>query len=159
MSGSWATGESNRKYLESNWVFLELPSSNIYWVVFVVAWLWFVVNICSRLHSGESNVYTIGNIGPHRVVSTKLPQIGRQMAAQISSGNTTTRLLGTVRCLCTASILIHTHWLTLDLVRTLDLAICSVFGLSPKFGRSPNEKINFMFWLNFGLSPNFGSSL
>jgi nucleoside phosphorylase len=44
---------------------------------------------------GESNVYTIGNIGPHRVVSTKLPQIGRQMAAQISSGNTTTRLLGT----------------------------------------------------------------
>lgn len=43
---------------------------------------------------GESNVYTIGNIGPHRVVSTKLPQIGRQMAAQISSGNTTTRLLG-----------------------------------------------------------------
>lgn len=44
---------------------------------------------------GESNVYTIGNIGQHRVVSTKLPQIGRQMAAQISSGNTTTRLLGT----------------------------------------------------------------
>ncbi|ESO04745.1 hypothetical protein HELRODRAFT_172421 [Helobdella robusta] len=44
---------------------------------------------------GESNVYTIGTIGPHRVVSTKLPQIGRQMAAQISSGNTTTRLLGT----------------------------------------------------------------
>ena len=39
-------------------------------------------------------MYTIGNIGPHRVVSTKLPQIGRQMAAQISSGNTTTRLLG-----------------------------------------------------------------
>ena len=39
-------------------------------------------------------MYTIGNVGPHRVVSTKLPQIGRQMAAQISSGNTTTRLLG-----------------------------------------------------------------
>jgi len=46
------------------------------------------------LRAGESNVYTIGNVGPHRVVSTKLPQIGRQMAAQISSGNTTTRLLG-----------------------------------------------------------------
>lgn len=44
---------------------------------------------------GESNVYTIGNIGQHKVVTTKLPQIGRQMAAQISSGNTTTRLLGT----------------------------------------------------------------
>ncbi|CAH1774230.1 unnamed protein product [Owenia fusiformis] len=43
---------------------------------------------------GESNVYTIGFIGPHKVVSTKLPQIGRQRAAQISSGNTTTRLLG-----------------------------------------------------------------
>ena len=43
---------------------------------------------------GESNVYTIGNIGQHKVVSTKLPAIGRQMAAQISSGNTTTRLLG-----------------------------------------------------------------
>lgn len=43
---------------------------------------------------GESNVYTIGYIGPHKVVSTKLPAIGRQMAAQISSGNTTTRLLG-----------------------------------------------------------------
>jgi nucleoside phosphorylase len=44
---------------------------------------------------GESNVYTIGYIGQHKVVSTKLPAIGRQMAAQISSGNTTTRLLGT----------------------------------------------------------------
>jgi len=44
---------------------------------------------------GESNVYTIGYIGCHKVVSTKLPAIGRQMAAQISSGNTTTRLLGT----------------------------------------------------------------
>lgn len=44
---------------------------------------------------GESNVYTIGFIGCHKVVSTKLPAIGRQMAAQISSGNTTTRLLGT----------------------------------------------------------------
>jgi len=43
---------------------------------------------------GESNVYTIGFIGHHKVVSTKLPAIGRQMAAQISSGNTTTRLLG-----------------------------------------------------------------
>lgn len=44
---------------------------------------------------GESNVYTIGYIGEHKVVSTKLPQIGYHRAAQISSGNTTTRLLGT----------------------------------------------------------------
>lgn len=43
---------------------------------------------------GESNVYTVGYIGEHKVVSTKLPAIGRQRAAQISSGNTTTRLLG-----------------------------------------------------------------
>jgi len=43
---------------------------------------------------GESNVYTIGYMGQHKVVSTKLPAVGRQMAAQISSGNTTTRLLG-----------------------------------------------------------------
>ena len=39
-------------------------------------------------------MYTIGQIGDHKVVSTKLPVIGRQRAAQISSGNTTTRLLG-----------------------------------------------------------------
>ncbi|XP_060070799.1 uncharacterized protein LOC132550724 isoform X2 [Ylistrum balloti] len=44
---------------------------------------------------GESNVYTMGYIGEHRVVSTKLPAIGHARAAQISSGNTTTRLLGT----------------------------------------------------------------
>ena len=44
--------------------------------------------------SGESNAYTIGYIGEHKVVSTKLPMIGHGRAAQISSGNTTTRLLG-----------------------------------------------------------------
>ena len=44
---------------------------------------------------GESNVYTIGDIGGHRVVSTKLPHLGRDTrSAKISSGNTTTRLLG-----------------------------------------------------------------
>jgi len=31
-------------------------------------------------------------------------------------------------------------------------------SLSPKFGPSPNEKIDFAFWLNFGLSQNFGLS-
>ena len=40
-------------------------------------------------------VYTVGDIGEHRVVSTKLPQIGRDMSAQISSGGNVTRLLGT----------------------------------------------------------------
>ena len=43
--------------------------------------------------AGESNAYTIGYIGDHKVVSIKLPMIGGGRAAQISSGNTTTRLL------------------------------------------------------------------
>ena len=51
------------------------------------------LNICSFI--GESNVYTIGTIGTHHVVSTKLPLIGRSRTAQISTGSTTTRLLGT----------------------------------------------------------------
>ncbi|XP_055948172.1 uncharacterized protein LOC129981370 isoform X3 [Argiope bruennichi] len=43
---------------------------------------------------GESNVYTLGNIGPHRVVSTKLPATGMARGAMIAAGSTTTRLLG-----------------------------------------------------------------
>lgn len=44
---------------------------------------------------GESKVYTIGYIGKHKVVTTKLPMLGRQREAQIASGSTTTQLLGT----------------------------------------------------------------
>ncbi|XP_065202307.1 uncharacterized protein LOC135832761 isoform X2 [Planococcus citri] len=44
---------------------------------------------------GESNVYTLGNIGIHRVVCTKLPTVGHTREAMIAAGNTTTRLLGT----------------------------------------------------------------
>ncbi|XP_030755765.1 uncharacterized protein LOC115882072 isoform X2 [Sitophilus oryzae] len=44
---------------------------------------------------GESNVYTLGNIGAHRVVSTKLPTVGHTREAMTAAGNTTTRLLGT----------------------------------------------------------------
>ncbi|XP_076067757.1 uncharacterized protein LOC143040560 [Oratosquilla oratoria] len=44
---------------------------------------------------GESNVYTLGNIGAHRVVCTKLPQVGHDRSASIAAGSTTTRLLGT----------------------------------------------------------------
>ncbi|OXA52677.1 hypothetical protein Fcan01_12133 [Folsomia candida] len=44
---------------------------------------------------GESNVYTLGNMGAHRVVSTKLPSVGHTREAIIAAGNTTTRLLGT----------------------------------------------------------------
>ncbi|XP_066581858.1 uncharacterized protein [Prorops nasuta] len=44
---------------------------------------------------GESNVYTLGNIGAHRIVSTKLPTVGHTREAITAAGNTTTRLLGT----------------------------------------------------------------
>ncbi|OTF77999.1 UDP Phosphorylase-like protein [Euroglyphus maynei] len=44
---------------------------------------------------GESNVYTLGTIGQHRVVATKLPAVGNSRSAMIAAGNTTTRLLGT----------------------------------------------------------------
>ncbi|EAT35605.1 AAEL012246-PA [Aedes aegypti] len=43
----------------------------------------------------ESNVYTLGNIGAHRIVSTKLPSVGSTREAMTAAGNTTTRLLGT----------------------------------------------------------------
>ncbi|KAF7991901.1 hypothetical protein HCN44_010702 [Aphidius gifuensis] len=44
---------------------------------------------------GESNVYTLGNMGAHRIVCTKLPTIGHTREAMTAAGNTTTRLLGT----------------------------------------------------------------
>ncbi|XP_026482543.1 LOW QUALITY PROTEIN: uncharacterized protein LOC113389747 [Ctenocephalides felis] len=44
---------------------------------------------------GESNVYTLGNIGRHKIVSTKLPAVGHTREALTAAGNTTTRLLGT----------------------------------------------------------------
>lgn len=47
------------------------------------------------LLSGESNVYTLGNIGAHRIVSTKLPSVGNTRESMTAAGNTTTRLLGT----------------------------------------------------------------
>lgn len=40
-------------------------------------------------------MYTLGNIGAHRIVSTKLPSIGSTREASIAAGNTCTRLLGT----------------------------------------------------------------
>ncbi|KHJ42407.1 hypothetical protein D918_07536, partial [Trichuris suis] len=43
---------------------------------------------------GESNVYTLGNIGSHRVVSTKLSVVGQSRSEKISAGSITTRLLG-----------------------------------------------------------------
>ncbi|EZA46626.1 uncharacterized protein LOC105287270 isoform X4 [Ooceraea biroi] len=44
---------------------------------------------------GESNIYTLGNIGTHRIVCTKLPTVGHTREAMTAAGNTTTRLLGT----------------------------------------------------------------
>uniref|UniRef100_A0A7E4WE92 PNP_UDP_1 domain-containing protein n=1 Tax=Panagrellus redivivus TaxID=6233 RepID=A0A7E4WE92_PANRE len=43
---------------------------------------------------GESNVYTVGKIGPHTVVATKLAIVGSTVEATISAGSITTRLLG-----------------------------------------------------------------
>ncbi|XP_031337511.1 uncharacterized protein LOC116166635 isoform X3 [Photinus pyralis] len=48
-----------------------------------------------RARFGESNVYTLGNIGAHRIVCTKLPSVGHTREAMTAAGNTTTRLLGT----------------------------------------------------------------
>jgi hypothetical protein len=56
--------------------------------------------------SGESNVYTLGNIGQHRVVATKLPVIGYSREAMTSAGSITTRLLGTNDCLFYGRVLI-----------------------------------------------------
>ncbi|XP_054016260.1 uncharacterized protein LOC128896801 isoform X1 [Hylaeus anthracinus] len=52
-----------------------------------------VPRVISRF--GESNVYTLGNIGAHRIVCTKLPTVGHTREAMTAAGNTTTRLLGT----------------------------------------------------------------
>ncbi|XP_069668894.1 uncharacterized protein [Periplaneta americana] len=49
----------------------------------------------STMRFGESNVYTLGNIGAHRIVCTKLPSVGHTREAMTAAGNTTTRLLGT----------------------------------------------------------------
>ncbi|KAJ8667280.1 hypothetical protein QAD02_008942 [Eretmocerus hayati] len=48
-----------------------------------------------RIRFGESNVYTLGDIGAHRIVCTKLPTTGHTREAMTAAGNTTTRLLGT----------------------------------------------------------------
>jgi len=44
---------------------------------------------------GESNVYTIGKMGKHSVVCTKLPALGLSREARTAAGNAITRLLGT----------------------------------------------------------------
>lgn len=52
--------------------------------------------VADSMSSSSANyVYTLGNIGDHRVVSTKLPSIGYSRGALIAAGNATTRLLGT----------------------------------------------------------------
>jgi hypothetical protein len=57
-----------------------------------------------RLFSGEANVYTLGDVGQHRVVTTKLPMTGNSRDAVIATGSTTTRLLGTFQVRRTWSI-------------------------------------------------------
>ena len=39
-------------------------------------------------------MYTIGNIGAHITVSTKLARVGTGQGATVSAGNSITRLLG-----------------------------------------------------------------
>jgi len=44
---------------------------------------------------GETVAYTVGDMGSHRCVVTKLPMTGHSREASIASGSSTTRLLGT----------------------------------------------------------------
>ena len=44
--------------------------------------------------AGESHVYTVGRVGNHMCVSTKLSRVGGSRGATIASGNSITRLLG-----------------------------------------------------------------
>jgi hypothetical protein len=44
---------------------------------------------------GETQAYTIGDLGSRRCVVTKLPLTGHSREAAIASGSSTTRLLGT----------------------------------------------------------------
>jgi len=57
-----------------------------------------IIEDSSTLHkyskAGDSNVYTIGSIGEHHVVATKLAMIGDSREATTSAGSITTRLLG-----------------------------------------------------------------
>ena len=48
----------------------------------------------SYLFEGEAQVYTVGTIGGHNVVSTKLSRIGLSKGAMVAAGNVVTRLLG-----------------------------------------------------------------
>lgn len=43
---------------------------------------------------GESNIYTLGKVGHHHVVATKLSAVGCTRSASIAAGSVTTRLLG-----------------------------------------------------------------
>ncbi|XP_011504744.1 PREDICTED: uncharacterized protein LOC105367675 [Ceratosolen solmsi marchali] len=51
--------------------------------------------VTRQIRFGESNIYTLGDIGAHRIVCTKLPTVGHTREAMTAAGNTTTRLLGT----------------------------------------------------------------
>ena len=67
-------------------------------------------------------MYTLGDIGKHRVVSTKLPMAGGQSRdALIATGGTTTRLLGTfqVRWLITYCV----HYFDRNIILRYSLSI------------------------------------
>ena len=66
--------------------------------------------------TGEANVYTLGDIGHHRVVSTKLPMTGSSGSALIATGSTTTRLLGTFQVRLRVFKMLHWIFLTFILI-------------------------------------------
>lgn len=76
---------------------------------------------------GESNVYTLGNIGAHRVVSTKLPSVGHTRAAMIAAGNTTTRLLGMMQLLNLFKIIL------INILQYIQFRTYFLFSLQARF--------------------------
>ena len=68
-------------------------------MIFLNFFTWVLKGVSNNYYcivlSGEANVYTLGDIGGHRIVSTKLPMAGSSGNSLIATGSTTTRLLGT----------------------------------------------------------------
>lgn len=87
-----------------------------------------------QLFSGESNVYTLGNIGAHRIVCTKLPTVGHTREAMTAAGNTTTRLLGIHEKLSKNTKTNSQKGLTTLTMRNFHLSVRLVFSSCPGNG-------------------------
>lgn len=89
------TIQQNERIVNDDQPTVAIITLNYYEKLAVDAMMTNKITFVRHKPEGESNVYTIGNIGAHRVVSTKLPSLNRDSrSSKISSGNTTTRLLG-----------------------------------------------------------------